>query len=251
MHTAETILDLIAPDTGAEAVARFISTRPDPGSYHALADSDSRVPVVRYECEAFGDATGSNPHAYHLSFGLSATDWPRLSRAKRAAFIDNGARSAAAWARWVKATRGIVVPARRISRVESELHVPGFISHGERDPGRRHDPGPEFPWTEFLERFADLMDYNAPDPGDTAMPIAYLWLTDTRKASDTVDPVEGVHLYAVANGLGVHQTTGSWKVAQALGAKAVNTKASPFGLEWIEGLHLFDGPLAGVKAGPR
>ena len=35
--------------------------------------------------------------------------------------------------------------------------VTGFISHGERDPGRRSDPGAGFPWDEFLERFAEKM----------------------------------------------------------------------------------------------
>lgn len=165
VHTAESVMDTVGVDTGAEAVARFIRGRAEPGSYHDLVDSDSWVRVVRWECEAFQDATGSNPHGYGLSFACSYLDWTKMSKARRDAFVERGARAAAAWARWVRTETGIVVPARRITRAQSEARVPGFIAHAERDPARRKDPGlTQFPWTQFLRRFAVLSTPTPPSP---------------------------------------------------------------------------------------
>ncbi len=157
VHTAESVMDSIGPDAGAENVARFIANRSDFGSYHTLVDSDSRVRLVPFDAEAYGDGTGSNPFAIHISFALAATDWPRLTPEKRAAFIRQGAKAAAEAARWVERTQDIRVPARRLTRAESEQREPGFISHGDRDPGRRSDPGAMFPWTAFFAAFADEM----------------------------------------------------------------------------------------------
>lgn len=256
VHTAESILDLVGGDHGAENVAYFIATRTDaPGSYHDLVDSDSIVDVVRYECEAFQDGTGSNPHAYGLSGALRAADWPRLTKAKRDAFVENYAQAAARYARWVKKTHGVTIPARRISRAESEARVPGFISHGERDPGRRTDPGAEFPWTQFLDRFAALMGYNQSDPStpeDDVLAFAYLKDDRPANAATGFKPVAGVHLYALHGATAVHQTGASWKKHQELaaffGTKPLlwNSSTKPFGFAQISGLDVRDGPLRGL-----
>ena len=63
LHTAENVIDLVGPDTGAEAVAAFIRTRTTPGSYHDLVDRDSALQLVPYGAEAYQDGTGSNPYA--------------------------------------------------------------------------------------------------------------------------------------------------------------------------------------------
>lgn len=158
VHTAESVMDTVGPDTGAESVAAFIANRSDFGSYHTLADSDSRVRLVPFDAEAFGDGTGSNPFAVHISFALAAADWPRLSVAKRAAFIGQGAKAAAEAAKWVLTTHGIAVPARRVTLAESDQREPGFIPHGDRDPERRTDPGKGFPWSEFFAAFVQEME---------------------------------------------------------------------------------------------
>ncbi|WP_181312455.1 peptidoglycan recognition protein family protein [Nocardioides campestrisoli] len=158
VHTAESVMDTVGPDTGAENVAAFIANRSDYGSYHTLVDSDSIVRLVPYDAEAYGDGTGSNTHAIHISFACSAADWPRMSKARRDAFIRNGAAAAAHAARWLEDDRDIRVPARRITRGQSESRVPGFISHGERDPGRRSDPGAAFPWDAFLDQYDELVN---------------------------------------------------------------------------------------------
>lgn len=156
VHTAESALDVTGEDTGAEGVARFISERTSYGSYHRVADSDSVVDVARFEMTTYGDGTGSNDHAIHLSFACRAADWPNMSTDRKAAFITNGARAAADAAAWLEREHGTTLPARRITRAQSDQRVPGFISHGERDPGRRTDPGPAFPWDLFLDTYTQL-----------------------------------------------------------------------------------------------
>lgn len=156
VHTAENTPDYVAFDGGAEAVAGFISRRSDPGSYHDLVDSDSIVNLVPYHCEAYHDGTGSNRHSYGVSAATRADVWLFAPVEWRNACVRNMARAAANYAAWLTAEYGIVIPARRITRSESEARMPGFISHAERDPVNRSDPGAGFPWDQFLAEFAHL-----------------------------------------------------------------------------------------------
>lgn len=158
VHTAESYPDEVGPDDGAENVARFIRDRTTYGSYHDLADSDSIVLLVPYWMQAYGDGTGSNPHAYHVSAATQAHRWPTLPREWTEATVRNMARAAARYARWIKREHGVEIPARRITREESDRRVPGFLSHAERDPARRSDPGAGFPWDLFLETYENEME---------------------------------------------------------------------------------------------
>jgi hypothetical protein len=155
VHTAESALDQIGADSGAEDVAAFIQRRTDPGSYHRLSDSDSTVALVRFDQAAYGDGTGSNDFAIHISFACKAAGWARMAPERKAAMIRNGAAAAYEAASWLKETHGIEVPPARLTRAESEAREAGFISHGERDPGRRTDPGADFPWPLFMREFVE------------------------------------------------------------------------------------------------
>lgn len=150
IHTAESILDTVGPDTGAESVAAFMVRRADPGSYHDIVDADSALQLVRYGDAAFQDGTGSNQVALSISFALRASDWSRLTPHKRAAFLAQGAKAFARQQAWLRANGRPLTPLRRITRRQSEAGVAGFIAHADRDPGRRSDPGSGFPWTEFF-----------------------------------------------------------------------------------------------------
>jgi len=157
IHTAESATDTVGEDTGADAVAGFIRTRSDYGSYHVLCDSDSRLRLVPFTHAAYGDGTGSNEFAIHVSAATAAHMWPRMSKARRDGFIRQMAEGAATAARWLQKTHGITVPARRVTKAQSDQGMAGFISHGERDPGRRTDPGKDFPWEQFLAEFSRAM----------------------------------------------------------------------------------------------
>ena len=174
VHTAESALDGLADgvDASAENVARFIRDRSDYGSYHRLVDSDSIVALVPFDAEAYGDGTGSNLWALHLSFACRTTDWKTMGKARRDATIRNGAKAAAEMARWVERTRKIKVPAKRISKADSDRGLPGFIAHGTRDPGRRSDPGADFPWDDFLAAFVAEMRPPKKTPLLTAFRLA-------------------------------------------------------------------------------
>lgn len=156
VHTAESAPDEHGPDDGTVNVARFIRDRDTYGSYHWLADSDSRLQLVPYDAEAYGDGTGSNPFAIHVSAATQAHRWPTLAKAWRDGCVRQMAEAAAESARWLEAEHGITVPARRVTRAESDWGVAGFIAHGDRDPGRRTDPGAAFPWDVFLRHFRSL-----------------------------------------------------------------------------------------------
>lgn len=185
VHTAENTPDFVAFDGGAEAVARFIAGRSDPGSYHDLADSDSCINLVPYDAEAFHDGTGSNPHSYGVSGATRADVWPLAPTAWRDGCVNQMAAAAARYAGWLRARTGIVIPARWITRSESELRMPGFISHGQRDPGRRHDPGAHFPGDQFLAEFARLTS-GAPAPTvQEAIDMAHI----VKKAGDRTGKV--------------------------------------------------------------
>jgi hypothetical protein len=70
--------------------------------------------------------------------------------------VEQLAAAAAEATAWLKTVHGITVPAVRVTRTQSDQGRPGFISHGERDPGRRTDPGATFPWDAFLDHFRTL-----------------------------------------------------------------------------------------------
>lgn len=156
VHTAESVPDTVGPDSGAEGVARFIRNRSDFGSYHDLCDSDGIVQLVPYNMQAYGDGTGTNPHAYHVSAATQAAKWATLPREWRDDTVRNMARAAARFNAFCKANHGFTIPARRVTRDQSSNRVEGFISHAERDPGRRSDPGKGFAWDLFLETYSDL-----------------------------------------------------------------------------------------------
>lgn len=192
IHTAESVMDSLGPDTGAEDVAAFIRRRSDAGSYHDLVDSDSVIQLVRYEDEAYQDGTGSNPFALSISFALKTTDWVKLSPEKRAAFLRQGAVAFARQQAWLRANGYPTTPLRRITKAQSDAGEAGFISHAERDPARRTDPGRDFPWGEFFAACrAALAGTNPANPGgflvalnDQQQAELYNAVVNGRKADD-------------------------------------------------------------------
>ncbi|RZU61729.1 N-acetylmuramoyl-L-alanine amidase [Zhihengliuella halotolerans] len=165
VHTAENFIDLIGEDSGAETVAKFIATRTGYGSYHFLCDSDSLVFMAPASYETWHD-TATNNFSYGGSMAVRAGEWHRIPEDRRERIVKNCAAGFASYARWLKETYGITIPAKRITRAQAHRGEPGFLGHGDSDPGRRSDPGAAFDWKLFLEEFARLT--NSKDAVDPA-----------------------------------------------------------------------------------
>ena len=153
LHTGENATDMIGVDSGAENVARYLSTRTTYGSYHRLVDSDSTVPVLPWEYEAY-HCIYTNNHSVGISAGIQLRHWDVMPKDRRDAILRNMAEAAADYARWLVRERGIEIPARWLTREEALAGKPGFIEHGRTDPWRRSDP-----WDRDSDEAADFMRY--------------------------------------------------------------------------------------------
>ncbi|MGB5758311.1 MAG: peptidoglycan-binding protein [Acidimicrobiales bacterium] len=154
LHTAEGGTDTVGPDPTAEAVARFIQTRSEPGSYHLLGDRDSILQLVRFENEAFQDGTGSNPWAIGISLAMDAKRWRTLTLGPWDEFVDSMVQMAVIAALWLYDNgHGIPMAVQLTKKQSDRADASGFIAHGKRDPDRRSDPGAQFPWQTFLVEY--------------------------------------------------------------------------------------------------
>lgn len=154
VHTAESGTDQTGPDPKAEGVADYIRTRSTAGSYHLIGDVDSIIQLIRFENEAAHDGTGSNRWAISISLAMNAADWPVLPEPRRLALLDTAGLMAAIGARWFidqghEPPRSVLLSKSESDRADAN----GFISHARRDPTRRSDPGRDFPWHLFFDRY--------------------------------------------------------------------------------------------------
>lgn len=132
-------------------LAEFIRRRADPGSYHDICDvHGGALTLIPYRLGAYHDGTGSNGWATSISFNLRTIDWRKLTTQQRRSILMAGARKFAEQQGWRRANGHPLTELRRITRAQSEAGLSGFITHGDRDPGRRSDPGADFPWAEWL-----------------------------------------------------------------------------------------------------
>lgn len=139
LHSAEGGTDLVGADMTAENVARYISTRSTPGSYHTILDRDTRILLLPSEYEAWHDTT-SNPYTVGISVAWNKADLARMSYAQRLEYYNMFADAVIDEIKWMKVNKGITVPINRyLSRNEIIAGKPGISTHSRMDPGRRSD----------------------------------------------------------------------------------------------------------------
>lgn len=161
IHTAESVLDNVGPDAGAEDCAAFIARRTGSyGSYHTLVDSDSIIELAPYEYETWQDSETNN-WAVGISAACRTTDWNTMGEAKREGYYRNLAWAAADFVTYMK-TKGIEVPIKRISGADARTRKPGFAAHGDSGIARS-DPGKDFDWDRFFRYIKEELDGKVED----------------------------------------------------------------------------------------
>lgn len=143
VHTSEQLPDYHPPDAGAESLAAYVSTTTRRVSWHAHVDSDSRVLVLPPSYVAF-HVRRYNSCSVGLEIATRASEWSR----KPSWWIDGALWQAGkVCADWSDAFE---IPTVRLTRAQADRGARGYISHAALDPGRRTDPGADFPWLKFL-----------------------------------------------------------------------------------------------------
>ena len=153
IHTTESVMDNVGPDTGAENVAGFISRRNDYGSYHCIVDADSAVALVpdsyvAYHC----GASGYNGVTWGISFACRTVDldvnadWTR--RAVRIA-----AQQIVGF--WQRNNFDVAGANQFIPAVQTQSR-PGMSTHGEAQPADRSDAWTRHPQRAGLEALMRL-----------------------------------------------------------------------------------------------
>lgn len=144
IHTAENPPQYGDSDSGAENVRDWFTRTSTAVSYHELGDSDSFVKLLPDEAVAFS-VRGANTATWNWSFATRAALW--------AGKPDDWVTDALAIGadRCRQAAQRLGIPVQRINASQFEDGERGFISHAELDPGRRSDPGDDFPWERFMQ----------------------------------------------------------------------------------------------------
>lgn len=146
VHDAESIVDLIAPDLGAENVTGFITTRSDAGSYHSLSDSGGCIRLAPDTYETWHVAqhvngVGYNWHAYGVSAACRTSDWSADPSNPKywwtVATMGHMARDCVRF--WLDNGFDPKVCARWLTRAQADARVPGLAHHGTVQPGDRSD----------------------------------------------------------------------------------------------------------------
>lgn len=180
VHTSESVLDRIGPDSTAEDCAAFIGRRTGYGCYHDLFDSDSIIEMYPYDWETWQDSETNN-WAVGISAAIRASEWLNVSPDQRDRIYRNAAKCGAKFVRYMR-TKNIEVPRRRITGDEARARVPGFCAHG--DSGLyRTDPGVQFDWALFfryIEQELNGEEEMSLTP-DQAAQLAYIASPDFKK----------------------------------------------------------------------
>ena len=166
IHTAE--------GSGANNVANYILTRNSYGSYHRIIDASTTVKLAPWSAETF-HCRFTNPHSVGISAATFAANWNALYRQPGDPghrIIERMAIEAADFVRYMKKHHKITVPVKRITRSDAINKKPGFLAHGDTDPGRRTDPGAQFDWDYFFARVNHHLGTTPSKPSKSDTPAA-------------------------------------------------------------------------------
>lgn len=140
----------VGPDThgGAPALARFCQTQV--GGYHLITD-DIQTVIGAHDDQVVAGAAGANEDGYHICL---------LGMPDQTVAQWHDEFSVAAWTRAADETRAACqrfgVPMRLLSAAEVASGAAGICGHVQVSNAyhlsTHWDPGPNFPWAEFMAR---------------------------------------------------------------------------------------------------
>lgn len=150
VHTVESFIDRLGPDTGAENCANYIATRSDAGGYHELIDSDSFVQMSADGMMTWHTAAAKiNGPGWGISAACRATDWDPDDDWTRRTIATMGARIRAFWER-----QGInpATAARWLTMEQAHRFEIGLCHHGVAQPADRSDAWVRHPQRARLDQ---------------------------------------------------------------------------------------------------
>lgn len=152
LHTGELDPDLTGEDSAAARLSRYMGSQSRGVSWHTTVDSDSVHHELPGEWTAY-HVRGWNSKSVGIEMATKHNLWPSLPPDHVEGLIETAARAAARYC------HDYDLPARQIESLEeAQQGARGIVAHSTLDPGRRQDPGPEFPWDRFLERVLTYID---------------------------------------------------------------------------------------------
>lgn len=199
----------------AEDGAAYDARRTDGTSTHYFHDNDSTVQCVRTDDQAHTARSQGNrrgiQHELCGKAGWSAAAWQgdyQQAMLRRAA--KQAARDARRWD----------IPIRHLTAAQVADGVKGFCGHWDisrafpADNGTHTDPGPNFPWSQFLDMVRDWMDGDedimAITDEDLAKIAKAVWAADVIPVGNTT--------WGAGGTLGVLYESMPARVRQALSA---------------------------------
>lgn len=145
--------------SGVNSLTNLIKTRADYGSYHRAVDWEDIAIYFDWEWEAWQD-TETNGWAVGISAACRTVDWGKdyfIANGVEEGFYRNLARCAADFVVYMKSSKGITVPLRRITGAQARARVPGFCGHGDSGISRS-DPGVNFDWPRFFKYVSEALN---------------------------------------------------------------------------------------------
>lgn len=231
------------PLTGAEGLSRYTAAPhpPDYPAYHVVVDGDSAVRTA-HDGDKVNGAGGVNEHSWHIClYGTAAQTPAQWHDAYSRGELDLAAALVS------EACERFHLPVRRDPTLRLGICAHGDVSALHSESQGHTDPGPNFPWVEFLELVAHGPTTTPPASETPVTAIYYphqnqqhsFWLQPSK-----TDPTVGFirHAWQATIGSGVEtlsvKTEGGCKIAQDL-AVYVNGVDGSLNVEGV----LVDGAL--------
>lgn len=153
VHTAEGALDRIAPDTGAENVAHYISIRNTAGGYHVLVDTDSTINMAPDQLMTWHTAAYNlNGPGWGISAACRSVEWDPNAGWTQTIIERMGA---AIREFWTRQGHDPERSARWLSHEQvrnSGGRIVGLTHHGTVQPGDRSDAWATHPQKARLDQ---------------------------------------------------------------------------------------------------